>query len=71
MGENEYVELLTCLVRVVWAAAAGKLFLASMGIQSGTQSYGNTISHYLTQKILGYLLNLNCILQTFSVHINQ
>ena len=42
MGENEYVELLTCLVRVVWAAAAGKLFLASMGIQSGTQSYGNT-----------------------------
>ena len=34
MCENEYVELLTCLLRVVWAAAAGKLFLASMGIQS-------------------------------------
>jgi len=38
MGENEYVELLTCLVRVVWAAAAGKLFLASMGIQSAPKA---------------------------------
>ena len=34
MGEAEFVDLISCLMRVVWAAAAGKLYLASMGIQA-------------------------------------
>jgi hypothetical protein len=33
MTELEFVDLVSCLMRVVWAAAAGKLYLASMGIQ--------------------------------------
>jgi ubiquitin carboxyl-terminal hydrolase 9/24 len=35
MPEAEFVDLISCLMRVVWAAAAGKLYLAAMGIQSG------------------------------------
>ena len=27
-------DLISCLMRVVWAAAAGKLYLAAMGIQA-------------------------------------
>jgi len=34
MAESEFVDLISCLMRVVWAAAAGKLYLASMGIQA-------------------------------------
>jgi ubiquitin carboxyl-terminal hydrolase 9/24 len=34
MVESEFVDLISCLMRVVWAAAAGKLYLASMGIQA-------------------------------------
>jgi hypothetical protein len=33
MTELEFVDLVSCLMRVVWAAAAGKLYLASLGIQ--------------------------------------
>ena len=33
MPELEFVDLVSCLMRVVWAAAAGKLYLAAMGIQ--------------------------------------
>lgn len=29
LGESEFLEMISCLVRVCWAAAAGKLFLAS------------------------------------------
>ena len=34
MTESEFVDLISCLMRVVWAAAAGKLYLAAMGIQA-------------------------------------
>eukprot|EP00090_Calanus_glacialis_P047045 TRINITY_DN9530_c0_g1_i3.p1 TRINITY_DN9530_c0_g1~~TRINITY_DN9530_c0_g1_i3.p1 ORF type:complete len:2633 (-),score=502.34 TRINITY_DN9530_c0_g1_i3:271-7929(-) len=34
MSEAEFVDLISCLMRVVWAAAAGKLYLAAMGIQA-------------------------------------
>ena len=35
MSETVFVDLISCLMRVVWAAAAGKLYLASMGVQAG------------------------------------
>merc|ERR1719270_164691 len=34
MTEAEFVDLISCLMRVVWAAAAGKLYLAAVGIQT-------------------------------------
>ena len=34
MTESEFVDLISCLMRVVWAAAAGKLYLAAVGIQT-------------------------------------
>jgi len=37
MSETVFVDLISCLMRVVWAAAAGKLYLASMGVQAGNQ----------------------------------
>jgi hypothetical protein len=39
MTELEFVDLVSCLMRVVWAAAAGKLYLASMGIQVSPHSH--------------------------------
>ena len=30
MTEAEFVDLISCLMRVVWAAAAGKLYLAAV-----------------------------------------
>jgi hypothetical protein len=49
MTELEFVDLVSCLMRVVWAAAAGKLYLASMGIQ---------VSFPFPQPVLGIRIRL-------------
>ena len=42
MTEAEFVDLISCLMRVVWAAAAGKLYLAAVSINPCTGCFKKT-----------------------------
>ena len=66
MPETEFVELLLCLVSVVWAAAAGKLFLASMGIQAAPKPERVYIGRRSRDSSTGKLFQIKTIIETLS-----
>ena len=48
MTEAEFVDLISCLMRVVWAAAAGKLYLAAViNIQTRLDNVQQNFECYL------------------------